>query len=138
MKLISTLSIAAVILLLVSLTPAILGAQDTAAASHANTANPVKPTPELQARAKEIYNIDCAMCHGANGNGKTDLARDMQLQLKDWTDPATFASKTDGQLFDIIRNGTPDGKMPPEAPGRAPDDVVWNIVHYIRGISAAK
>ena len=95
--------------------------------------NPVKPTTESQARAKEIFNIDCAMCHGANGNGKTDLANDMQLSLKDWTDPATLGSKTDGQIFDIIRNGI--DKMPPESMGRASDDVVWNIVLYVRSVS---
>lgn len=134
MKVISTLSVAAVLLLLVSLAPAIRSAQDTT--SHANITNPVKPTADSQARAKEIFNIDCAMCHGANGNGKTDLAHDMQLELKDWTDPSTLGTKTDGQIFDIIRNGI--DKMPPESAGRAPDDVVWNIVIYIRGISKAK
>src|ERR1035437_486193 len=35
--------------------------------------NPVKPTPESQAHAKTTYSIDCAMCHGENGNGKGDL-----------------------------------------------------------------
>ncbi len=131
MKFISTLSVAAVILLLASLPPAIRSAQDTT--SHAKMTNPVKPTNESQARAKEIFSIDCAMCHGANGNGKTDLANDMQLSLKDWTDPKTLGEKTDGQIFDIIRNGI--DKMPPESMGRASDDVVWNIVLYVRNVS---
>ncbi len=130
MKLISTLSVAAVILLLVSLAPALRSAQDTP--NHATVTNPVKPTADSQARAKQIYGIDCAMCHGSDGKGKTDLANEMQLQLKDWTDPATLKDKTDGQLFDFIRNGTGEGKMPPETAGRAPDDVVWNLVIYIR------
>jgi mono/diheme cytochrome c family protein len=38
-------------------------------------------------RAKQIYNIDCALCHGANGDGKTDLAKDMQLNLSDLRRP---------------------------------------------------
>ena len=40
--------------------------------------NPVKPTPESQAKAKSLYQMDCAMCHGDNGNGKTDLATSME------------------------------------------------------------
>ncbi len=41
--------------------------------------NPVKPTPESQARAKKMYGYDCAMCHGANGNGKGDVVADLKV-----------------------------------------------------------
>ena len=134
MKFSRIISITAFMMLVVSLAPMTRSAQDSA--SHANVSNPVKPTPESQAHAKEIYNIDCLMCHGARGDGKTDLARDMQLDLKDWTDPTTLGSKTDGQLFDFIRNG--NSQMPPESLGRAPDDVVWNLVIYIRSFSKSQ
>ncbi len=136
MKTINFLSLLAVVVVLSALTPALRSAQDTTAgSSHAKLTNPVKPTPEHQARAKEIFKIDCAMCHGDNGNGKTDLARDMNLTLKDWTDPSTLGSKTDGQIFDIIRGGM--DKMPPESEGRAPDEILWNLVIYVRSIAAA-
>jgi mono/diheme cytochrome c family protein len=95
--------------------------------------NPVKATPEAQAKAKKLYAVDCAMCHGDNGNGKTDLAKDMELTLKDWTDPAALANKQDGELFDAIRKGK--DKMPPEAEGRASNAEVWNLIHYIRNMS---
>ena len=39
----------------------------------------------------------------------------------------------DGQLFDTIRTGK--DKMPPEAAGRANDNLVWNLIIYIRGMS---
>lgn len=95
--------------------------------------NPVKPTAESQAKAKSIYQIDCAMCHGDNGNGKTDLATSMSLTIDDWTDPKTLAGKQDGELFNIIREGK--DKMPPEAVGRASDTEVWNLVIYVRSFS---
>jgi mono/diheme cytochrome c family protein len=107
--------------------------QDAAPAPQAGPKNPVKPTEKSQARAKEIYGVDCAICHGENGNGKTDLAKDMQLTLGDWTDAKTLASKSDQDLFKLIRNGK--DKMPPEASGRAKDDEVWNLILYIRGMS---
>src|SRR5579863_8800587 len=53
--------------------------------------NPVKPTEESQAKAKSLYRMDCAMCHGDNGNGKTDLATSMELTLDDWTDQKALA-----------------------------------------------
>jgi mono/diheme cytochrome c family protein len=104
-------------------------AQATAPASK----NPVKPTEHSQARAKEIYNVDCSICHGANGDGKTDLAKDMQLTLGDWTDPKTLGAQPDEALFSLIRNGK--GKMPSEAAGRANDTEVWNLILYIRAMA---
>lgn len=95
--------------------------------------NPVRPTEKSRARAKEIYSLDCAICHGESGDGKTDLAKDMQLTLGDWTDAKTLAAKSDGDLFNTIRNGK--DKMPPETAGRAKDDEVWNLVIYIRGMA---
>lgn len=125
---------------LLVLSPALVqaGASQEAApapsASHAGAANPVKPTPESQAKAKSLYAIDCAMCHGDNGNGQTDLAKSMGLNLVDFTNAKAMSAKTDGDLFDIIRNGK--DKMPPEAVGRANDTVVWNLIIYIRKMAA--
>jgi mono/diheme cytochrome c family protein len=95
--------------------------------------NPVKPTSESLARAKRTYGFDCAMCHGASGNGKTDLAKDMQLTLSDWSDPKALDGKSDGDLYQAIRSGK--GKMPAEDASRAKDDDVWNLVTYVRNLA---
>lgn len=92
--------------------------------------NPVKPTPAGLAHAKQIYGYDCAMCHGANGNGKGDAAA--QMKLKDWTDPASLQGMTDGELFYIIKNGR--GEMPGED-GRAKPDDMWNMVVMVRSFA---
>jgi mono/diheme cytochrome c family protein len=92
-----------------------------------------KAVPAASAKGKEIYARDCAMCHGDNGNGQSDLAKDMQLTLKDWTDPKSLADVSDQQLFDMIRKGK--DKMPPEDPGRAKDDEIRSIILYIRDFS---
>jgi len=115
------------------------GSQDAApapAASHAGAPNPVKPTAETQAKAKALYQIDCAMCHGDNGNGQTDLTKSMSLNMVDFSDAKIMSAKTDGDLFDIIRNGK--DKMPPEASGRANDNMVWSLILYIRKMSGAQ
>ena len=108
-------------------------AQTAAPAPAAPAKNPVRPTAESQAKAKTIYARDCALCHGDTGNGKTDLAAGMSLTLDDWTNPATLAGRTDGDLFAVIRNGK--DKMPAEEVGRATDTEVWNLVVYIRSFS---
>ena len=101
--------------------PAETPAPDAAPAPQATyPRNPVKPTPESQAKAKSLYAMDCSMCHGDKGNGKTDLAQSMGLTIDDWTNPKTLANRPDGELFSIIRNGKGE-KMPPEGDGRATD-----------------
>ncbi len=104
---------------------------------HASASAQKSPAKEanaqLQARAKQIYGIDCALCHGANGNGKTDLATGMQLTLDDWTAPKTLEGKSDDELFSIIRNGK--GKMPSEPAGRASDREVRALILYIRSMA---
>ncbi len=95
-----------------------------------------KVTADSQAKAKKLYARDCALCHGDSGDGKTDLAKDMQLTMIDWTDPKTLANKQDQELFKIIRDGK--DKMPAEDPGRAKDDEVRNLVVYIRSLGKAE
>jgi cytochrome c553 len=81
-------------------------------------ANPVKSSPESLARAKKWCTVDCAMCHGKDGAGKTDMAADMKLRLADFTDPNSLKDRTDGELFYIIKNGHQD--TPSKAPASSP------------------
>jgi mono/diheme cytochrome c family protein len=108
------------------------------AAAPANAAtpatNPVKPTPESQARAKSMYAVDCAICHGANGNGKGELVSDMQLKMKDFTDSAVLKDKSDGDIFTVIKAGDDKLKMPAEGP-RAKDAEMWNMVILLRSFA---
>ena len=59
--------------------------------------------------------------------------RKSKLTLSDFTDPKTLASKTDQQLFDLIRKG--NGQMPPEEEGRAKNDEVKSLILFIRNMS---
>lgn len=102
-------------------------------AEAARMVNPVKPTAESLARAKKIYGFDCAVCHGATGDGKGDAVADMKLTMKNYTDPAALKDLTDGELFYIIRNGK--GQMPSEEETRAKPDDVWNMVLLVRSFA---
>jgi mono/diheme cytochrome c family protein len=94
--------------------------------------NPVKPNEESLAKGKKMYGYDCAMCHGEKGNGKGDMASDYK-NVTDFTDPSALKSRSDGELFYIIRNGKGEN-MPPEG-DRANDEQVWNMVNYIRSLA---
>ncbi len=108
---------------------ALAPAQNAAPVPTPSGKNPVRPTAESQAKAKVLYERDCALCHGETGNGKND----MNFTLDDWTNPNTLAGKPDSDLFAIIRNGK--NQMPAEDVGRASDTEVWNLIIYIRTLS---
>ncbi len=101
----------------------------------AKAQNPVKSSPESLARAKKWWNLDCAMCHGAEGNGKGETARDMKLTIADFTDPATLKDHTDGELYYVIKNGHQD--MPPEGE-RVTTQEGWDLVNYVRSLAKKK
>jgi mono/diheme cytochrome c family protein len=97
--------------------------------------NPVKATPESIARAKKWWTLDCAMCHGKDGDGKGETAKDMKLAIADFTDPATLKDRTDGEIFYIIKNGHKD--MPPEGQ-RVKTEQNWDLVNYVRSLAKKK
>ena len=92
--------------------------------------NPVKATPESLESGKKIYSYDCASCHGATGDGKTEVAKDMKLP--DLSDPAALKDRTDGEIFYVLKNG--HGDMPPEG-DRAKPEKIWDLVNYTRSLS---
>ena len=92
----------AVVLLVLTCSSAPVGqAQETSGGKAA--AKSTTPAPDSHAKAKKLYDLDCALCHGANGDGKTDLGKDMQLTMLDWTDPKSLAGMSDQAIFDAIR-----------------------------------
>ena len=94
--------------------------------------NPVKPTPENLAEAKKFFGYDCAMCHGASGDGKGDLAPSMGLKMTDWRDTSTVANMSDGELFDLVVKGK--GKMEGEG-DRIKAEMAWKLVNYVRALA---
>ena len=94
--------------------------------------NPVKATPEGLSASKKIYGYDCAMCHGAAGDGKGDVAASMNLSLKDWRSTSAVSEISDADMFDIIVKGK--GKMIGEGDRLKPEQA-WTMVHYVRSLA---
>lgn len=99
-------------------------------AAIARLVNPVKSGPEALTLGKKYYGYDCAMCHGATGNGKGEV--DTGEKLPDFTNPATLKDKTDGQLFCTLKVGK--GHMPVE-PARTSENDLWSLIIYVRSLS---
>ena len=94
--------------------------------------NPVKADSGSIGQGRRFYETQCKMCHGADGNGKGDLAEPMELKLRDYRDPEALKDFTDGELSYIILKGR--GKMPDQE-GRVKQEQVWHLVNYIRSLA---
>ena len=83
-----------------------------------------------QTSGEATYKAKCQSCHGAQGVPNPGIAKAMGV--KPASDPSV-KSLSEAQMITDTTNGK--GKMPAEAEGRAPNDVVWNLISYIRNMS---
>lgn len=80
-------------------------------------------------RAYNDKTLSCTVCHGRRGNGRGPLAEQFTPPPRNFSCAAT-AALPDGQLFWIIRNGSPDTAMP--AHPELSDEEIWQLVVYLR------
>jgi len=77
--------------------------------------------------------VSCATCHGTKGDGKGELASQFDPPPRDFACAQTIAGVPDGQLFWIIRFGSPGTSMP--AHRTLTDEQVWKMVAYVRRLA---
>lgn len=101
-------------------------------AEAAKAKNPIAATPESLAAGRQMYQRNCASCHGTSGNGGP--GNDLIPAAPSLVDSQWDHGSTDGEIFDNIKNGiAPDFNMVPFK-DRLHDEDIWNIVNYIRSM----
>ena len=104
------------------------------------TSDPMVFNDAFIKRGEERYNVNCAICHGASGNGKGVTSKFGILTAFNFmqpgnADPANaLAYRPDGAIFDVIANGK--GLMGGYG-GNIPVRDRWAIVAYIRALQQA-
>jgi mono/diheme cytochrome c family protein len=99
----------------------------------AKVQNPVPSSPESLAAGKQVYGRYCAVCHGINAGGGS--GSDISPPAPDLTDAEWNHGSTDGEIFDVIKNGVkPDLNMEPFG-DRIKDTDIWNTVNYLRSLA---
>ena len=95
---------------------------------------PTQPTDVVLAAGREMYDRQCAVCHGATGRGDGTLIGAGRFPYApDLTLPITV-QRTDGYLYGIVRVGR--GLMPAYAE-RISHVERWYVVEYMRQLQAA-
>ncbi|MEO7166764.1 MAG: cytochrome c [Spartobacteria bacterium] len=95
---------------------------------------PVPLTPQLLERGRERYEIYCAVCHGATGEGNGEVVR------RGFPTPPTYHSERlrnapIGHFYDVITNGY--GVMYSYASRVEPADR-WAIAAYVRALQLSQ
>jgi mono/diheme cytochrome c family protein len=103
--------------------------------------NPLKKNGEVLYEGESLFQIAaqptaCKICHGVTGNGLGIMAQGLNPPPRNFTCRSTMESISDGQLFWIIRNGSPGTGMP--AYKNLKDREIWQIVRYLRTFSEKK
>jgi mono/diheme cytochrome c family protein len=94
--------------------------------------NPNGNSRDAIASGRASYTGSCAVCHGANGDGKGAFGAQMYPPASDLRGHDT-QEKTDAQLFWIIKNGLSFAGMPGFA-NQYTDRDIWNLVSYTRAL----
>lgn len=92
--------------------------------------NPFSGEPDVWQQAREHYLDHCAICHGRDMKGQTEMGRNMYPGVPDLTS-AEVQSRSDGALFYIIQNGVRWTGMPAWKEEHSPDDT-WKLVALVR------
>jgi len=100
-----------------------------------NQSNPIASTSENISKGKSLYQknakpLACAQCHGLQGDGKGPIGGALTPKPRDFTCSQTMKDLPDGQLFWVIRKGSPNTAMP--AYSDLSDEEIWQSIHYIR------
>ncbi|MEE8483193.1 MAG: c-type cytochrome [Nitrospinota bacterium] len=94
--------------------------------------NPVGSDAAAKKEGKNIYDQNCAKCHGEDGKGKGVSTASMQAELPDFTDKEIAGAETEGDWFWKVRVGL--FEMPPFQLVLS-DEEIWKAVSYIRTMS---
>ena len=97
----------------------------------AGLANPVSSSPEALAEARAHFADHCSSCHANNGSGHTMYGDGLNPPPPDLRLAAT-QSKTDGELYAIIKNGVRMTGMPAFGTQGDDDLSTWKLVLFIR------
>jgi mono/diheme cytochrome c family protein len=98
--------------------------------------NPFPVTEQFMARGRERYQIFCAPCHGATGDGNGVLKKYGHGAIAPLTDELRVRAP-DGYLYHVIRSGSPSGLMGPYG-AQVPIEDRWAIVAYVRALQLAR
>ena len=96
--------------------------------------NPFPSTQENIEKGKTIFHGKgfCVTCHGPEGKGLGNIPGLRGKLPRNFTDKAWQATRTDGELLWILKNGSPGTAMAPFIPLVLTEEEAWQVLLYVR------
>lgn len=85
----------------------------------------------LLLRGREVYERNCARCHGLDGKAGTTLGKILRPRPRDFTDPRSRGRLTEERMRHAIREGRPGTAMGAWSPTLT-DEEIEDVLFYIR------
>lgn len=79
---------------------------------------------------EEIYEENCAICHGVNGNGKGESATELDPPPTNFLDMKYMPMRSRVDHYESIWNGRDGTSMPPWK-DTLTDEQMWDVIAYI-------
>ncbi|MCY4121087.1 MAG: c-type cytochrome [Acidobacteria bacterium] len=93
--------------------------------------NPIEATQESVRAGLRVYGRFCRSCHGINLDGRGQSpspgTRPANLVDDEWVH-----GDSDGEIYNVIRQGVPPNYDMDAWEGRITDEEIWNVVNYLR------
>ena len=103
-------------------------------AGMATSTIPLESLPAATRVGKKMFDVYCAVCHGAGGFGGSIVAENMGApRPPSLRTSARCCSVPDGYFFDVATHGT--GRMPPYASQLTAEER-WAVVAYLEAVAA--
>ncbi len=91
-------------------------------------------SPEIIAEGKKIFEGKgtCVNCHGKEGNGQGPAGKVLNPGPRDFTNCKFHKKRKDGELFWVLKNGSPGTGMVAMIPATITEEEGWKVLAYER------
>ena len=109
--------------------------QETQEAAAEIPENPIEATRESFRAGLRVYGRFCRSCHGVRGDGRgqnpSPGTRPANLIDDEWVH-----GDSDGEIYNVIRQGVPPNYDMDAWEGRITDEEIWHVVNFLRELAA--
>lgn len=112
------------------------GAEEPKKIDVSNVQDPWIPTEDLIAHGQKLYQVNCAMCHGAEGKGDGVAGASLNPKPRNLVEGKWKIGGTRLALYQVLHDGIPGTSMQSYQHLSAVDR--WAMVHFIRSITDNK
>ena len=106
-----------------------------APAEYQQKKNPLEGNENAIAEGKITFQTKCEKCHGEKGDGNGKKADVLAYKPAAFSAEGYLKTRSDGQLYFIIENGSPETDMDAYGPGtnvNFNETQIWQIISFLR------